>query len=280
MKKFWEYFKKPPVWLIFIVYFLTIVFASASIVFAILGKAEVWTYIIYGFAGITLAYSVYTIVKFAPRVKNAIVEMLRSFGFTRRFLDQYGFRSIVLATVSLFINIAYTVFNAVIGILSSSLWFGALAIYNGLLTALRSDTILSRNKKPRASYLRCGILLIVLSIFLSLAIWQMIANGLSFKYPSLTIYAFAAFAFYKIISAIISLVKTRNETLTVKSTKYIGFADALVSILSLQTALLYTFSDETMNQGALNGATGCVVCLLTLAIGIKMIIDLKNKNKD
>lgn len=280
MKTFWEHFKKPPIWVMILVFFLTIASASASIVLAILGFSQFWVYIIYGLAGTTLAYTVYIIVKFAPIIKNAVIEMLRAFGFTRKFLDEYSFRSIIMATISLAINIAYTVFNIVLAIISSSLWFGAIGMYNSILMILRGDTILSRHKNPKSSYLRCAILLIFLSIFLSLAVWQMVANNLSFNYPDLTIYAFAAYAFYKIISAIISLAKTRNENLTIKATKRIGFADALVSILSLQTALLSTFSDDTMNQGAFNAATGAIVCALTLAIGITMLITAIKEKKN
>lgn len=277
MKRFWELFKRPPLWVILLVFLLTILAATASIIMAVLGFTEFWVYIIYGMAGTTLAYSVYIIVKFAPKIKYGITEMLRAFSFTRKFIDLYGFRALVLTTISLLINIAYTVFNAVLAFVFSSLWFGAIAIYHSILIALRTDTLLSRNKNQRGSFLRCGILIIVLSVFLSLAIWQMVANGLSFNYPSLTIYAFAAYAFYKLTTAIISLFKIQEANLTIKATKYISFADALVSILSLQTALLFTFSDETINSGAFNAATGMVVCLLTLAIGIIMLITYKKQ---
>lgn len=279
MKTFWKYFKKPPIWLIFVIYFLTICFSVASIIFAVLGKTEAWTYIIYALAGSTLAYSVYTIVKFAPKIKSFIIDMLRAFDFTRKFLDEYSFRAIIVATVSLFVNIAYTVFNAVLAIITSSLWFGAISMYNAILIILRSDTILSRHKSPQKSFLRASILVIFLSVFLSLAVWQMVANDLSFNYPSLTIYAFAAYAFYKITTSIINLIKSRDQSLTVKATKNIGFADALVSILSLQTALLYTFSDETINTGAFNAITGALVCALTLAIGVTMLISLRKTKK-
>ena len=279
MKTFWKYFKKPPIWLIFVIYFLTICFSVASIIFAVLGKTEAWTYIIYALAGSTLGYSVFTIVRFAPKIKRFTIDMLRAFDFTRKFLDEYSFRAIIVATVSLFVNIAYTVFNAVLAIITSSLWFGAISMYNAILIILRSDTILSRHKSPQKSFLRASILVIFLSVFLSLAVWQMVSNNLAFNYPSLTIYAFAAYAFYKITTSIINLIKSRDQSLTVRATKNIGFADALVSILSLQTALLYTFSDETVNTGAFNAITGALVCSLTLAIGVTMLISLRKTKK-
>ena len=277
MKKILSFFKLPPIWFMLISYLLTIVFCVISIVVVSLGFDGEWTYIIYALAGITLAYSVYTIVRFAPKMKRATMDFLRSHTFTKRLLDEYGFRSIVFAFFSLSINIAYTIFNTVISIVTSSLWFGAISMYHAILILMRGDTLLSRNKKPRTSYIRCAILLILLSFFLSLAIWQLISKNLAFVRLGWTVYAYAAFAFYKITLSIINLFKSRNEAFTIKAVKNIGFADALVSILTLQTSLLYAFSDG--NYGFVNGITGAFVCGLTLLIGIFMLIEVRRKNE-
>ena len=277
MKRVLSFFKTPPVWFIIISYPLTIALCTVAIVAVCLGFTSEWTYIAYAFAGITLAYSVYTIVRFAPKMKRATMDFLRSHAFTKRLLDEYGFRSIVFAMLSLFINIAYTIFNAVISIITSSLWFGAISMYHAILILMRGDTLLSRNKKPRTSYIRCAILLILLSLFLSLAVWQMISKNLAFVRLGWTIYAYAAFAFYKITLSIINLIKSRNEALTIKAIKYIGFSDALVSILTLQSSLLYAFSNGS--YGFANAITGGVACGLTLLIGIFMIIEARRKNE-
>ncbi len=280
MKRFVEYFKKPPIWLILIVYLLTIASATASIVLVCLGVDNVGVYILYGVAGVALAYSVYTIIKFAPKIKNGTLDILRSFSFTRRLLDQYDFRTIIVASASLFINIAYAILNLVIGIISSSYWFIAIAIYHTILILLRSDTILSRSKNQKSSYLRCSLLLMLLSVFLGLSVWQMVVHDLAFVRYGWTIYACAMYAFYKIITSIINLFKIQNKELTIKAIKYIGFADALFSILALQTSLLYTFSDEALNTGIFNAVTGSVVVLLTFGIGVNMLITIINSRRN
>lgn len=50
----------------------------------------------------------------------------------------------------------------------------------------------------------------------------------------------------------------------------IGYADACVSILSLQTAMFAAFGDmEVKNSQALmNGITGVILCMLVLGMGI------------
>ncbi|MBQ8545581.1 MAG: hypothetical protein IJ437_01435 [Clostridia bacterium] len=277
MKKLLSFLKSPPIWFMAIVWVLTIIFCALSLVVVCLGFTGEWTYVAYAFAATTLAYSVYSIVKFAPKIKRSIIDALRSRAFTKRLLEEYGFRSVVIAVFSLSINIAYTIFNTVISIVASSLWFGAISMYHAILILMRSDTLLSRHKKPRASYVRCAILLIFLSLFLSLAVWQMISNDLAFVRFGWTVYAYAAFAFYKIITSIINLFKSRNEAFTIKAIKYIGFADALVSILTLQTSLLYAFSDGS--YGFANAITGAVVCGLTLLIGIFMLVEARRKNE-
>ena len=277
MKKILNFLKAPPVWFMAIIWALTIIFCALAITIVCLGFTDEWTYVIYSFAGVFLAYSVYTIVRFAPKIKDSTVNTLRSHDFTKRFLDEYGFRSTFFAVCSLAINIAYTLFNTVISIISSSLWFGAISMYHAILIIMRSDTLLSRHKKPRTSYIRCAILLILLSVFLSLAVWQMVSKDLAFVRFGWTVYAYATFAFYKIINAIINLFKSRNERFTIKAIKHIGFADALVSILTLQTSLLYAFS--TGEYGYVNAITGGIVCVLTLSIGVFMLVEIRRKNE-
>ena len=68
-----------------------------------------------------------------------------------------------------------------------------------------------------------------------------------------------------------------RNTDKIKAIKYIGLADASFSILSLQTALLYQFS-EGDDYMYFNAITGAVVCALTLALGVFMLIQSRRKN--
>ena len=87
-----------------------------------------------------------------------------------------------------------------------------------------------------------------------------------------SIFAFSAYAFYKIIMAIYNVFRSsKEEALTVQTVRCIGLADALVSIFSLQTALLYAFS-EGNEMDYFNAITGIAVVVLTVIIGIYMIV--------
>ena len=80
----------------------------------------------------------------------------------------------------------------------------------------------------------------------------------------------AAYTFYKIILSIINLVKVRKlKSPLLMAIRDIGYIDACVSVLSLQTAMFASFGSEQESIIKLmNGATGSVVCLLVLGIGI------------
>ena len=86
------------------------------------------------------------------------------------------------------------------------------------------------------------------------------------------IIATAAFAFYKFISSFIDLAKDRKHTRPVDSSvRMLELSQAIFAIFSLQAGLLHTFGAGDVWENWLNLATGCVVCLLTVAMGIYMI---------
>ena len=73
--------------------------------------------------------------------------------------------------------------------------------------------------------------------------------------------------------SIINFVRAHKQTdLTVSAIRNINLADALVAILALQTALLTTFSDGTMNISLMNTLTGTLVSLCTVGIAIYMLV--------
>ncbi|MDE7213035.1 MAG: hypothetical protein K2N42_00470, partial [Anaeroplasmataceae bacterium] len=124
-------------------------------------------------------------------------------------------------------------------------------------------------------YRTCGILLFLLPLCLSFAILQMVRAGDSFEHTGITIYVYAIYAFSKIIIALYSFIKHRHsQSMIIMATKNIKLADAMVSVLALQTAMFREFSVETQNYDVvlMNAITGAIVCALTIAIGIYMIV--------
>ncbi len=273
-------------------YMLTIAFASLSVLSLVTKPTPPYSYlvyIIYSLAALALSYSVYITVRFAPQAKISVLNFLSNHSLTKRLVSHYDFRTLILLALSFCLNFAYAVFCAVIAILTRTVWYGSLAAYYIFLTVMRGGIVFYHGKarKSRAlsdeerhlldvrKYRSTGIMLMLMPLCLSFAIWEMVSNGGAYEYGSLMIYAVAAYTFWKITMSVINLVKAgKSNVVTLMAVRNIGFADSLVSLLALQSALLQAFGDG-IGSGFANAATGTAVCLLTFLTGLYMIINLR-----
>lgn len=289
LKKIFEKLDSPPVWAQIIVYILTFIFAISAIIVSIIGFEQpvisIIAYCLFALAALSLAYSVYLIVKRIPTIKNRIKEYIYKFEFSRTLAQNYGFRTIAFSLVSFVLSILFGAFNLFLSIKFHSIWYGALSAFYVFLAFLRGGILLYHKNKNNAygkkesalmqakAYRNCGIILLVLNLALSSAIAQMIFDDMFFMYYGWTIYAFAAYAFYKIAMSIINVFKARNHSdMTVLAVRNVNLIDATVSILALQTALLHTFVTDQTDVSLFNTLTGCAVTIVTITIGILMII--------
>ena len=290
-RKFWEKLKNPPLYVKILTAIITLLFSIASIIIAIKGQGKgiysIFSYVGFAIAGISLTYSVFLIIPTIPKAKKRIISWMEKHDFTYLLLRNFGFRAVIFSIGSFILSIAFGVFNGYMGIKNKSIWYGALSAYYIALVFLRGGILVYHKNKigkvelndkedlinKEKTYRNCGIILMFLNISLSTAIGQMIFNEAYFIYMGWTIFAFAAYAFYKITTSIISFIKARNHNdATIKAIKNVNLADALVSILALQTALLNTFSDGKINVSLMNTITGSMISVFTIGLGIFMII--------
>lgn len=295
MRKAWAFLKAPPLWFLILAYLLTAAAIAASILALVMPNfPEYFSYACFAVAAVSLFYTVYTLVRFAPRAKRELQSWIDRHEFTRDLKENFGYRTLIFSIGSFAISIAYGIFNGVLGILSLSVWYGALAAYYILLALLRGGILWhharsEKNDKTQKAvhlgriktYRNCGILLLLLQMALSAAIAQMIFNEKAFHYDmEWMIFAVAAYAFYKIITATVNFVKAQGQTdPTVEAIRNINLADAMVSMLALQTALLNVYSTTDMSVSGFNTATGSVVSLFTLGLGVFMIVKAQKQIK-
>ena len=217
-------------------------------------------------------------------------------------------RTVLVTVPGMGWNLIYAVFNGVIGITNRSAWYGSLAAYYMLLGIMRflsvsyakkfydrrfpwerkqadhgqekGDSLETRLWKVHRN---CGIMLAVSSVALGGAVIILVTGEGGKSYPGLLIYAVATYTFYKLTMSIINMVKARKEkSLLLITLRNISYADALVSMLSLQTALFAAFGQGSEEMiPIMNACTGAGVCLMIFAMGIYMVEKArKNREKE
>ena len=127
-----------------------------------------------------------------------------------------------------------------------------------------------------------GILLLVLNFALTGVILLTIAQDTARRYSEIVVISIATYTFYKIIMAVVNMVKVRKTQSPVLITiRNIGVADALVSMLTLQATMLASFQGKGgLDANRMNAITGMVVCVLILALGVSMIRYAFKNQKD
>ncbi len=301
MKKPLEFLKKPPLWFLLLITVIGIGATVGGTLFMTQENLSAYVMVGYAFLGVmcvSVGYCVYGFIKRFPDWNERVLKWSENKPFWNRLFREYGFRAILFSIGSFAINLAFAVYNGSVAIAIRSIWFGALAAYYVLLIVLRGIILVYhvfRRKAVKAGqteemterkdtriYSVCGVVLLLLPIALSFAILQMVRTNDSFVHTGITIYAYAIYAFYKIIVSIYNFVKTRrSREMTVRAAKNINLADAFVSILALQTAMFREFdtAGDFVNIARMNALTGAIVCALTAALGIFMIVIAAQKTR-
>lgn len=203
--------------------------------------------------------------------------------FASRLLKDKGSRTKATLMMGLAINLVYVAIKLTMGVMAQSLWFLFIGVYYLMLVVMRLSLLrhmatqngcINRIQELHLAR-RCGILLLVMNQALVFIVTLVVQQNRSYAYPGFMIYAMAAYSFYAIIAAIINLtrqVKKKDPILSV--IRVIGLTTAMVSIFSLETAMLTQFgqADSPIFRQLMTGGTGAVICLCVLLMAIVMIV--------
>lgn len=291
MKKFRRlilFLKKPPFPFLCIVWGITFALIAGTVALIVLNYMEWPVYIAYGVSAVFSVYTIYSLPRFIPKIKEMILERAKSHPFANSLLTSYGFRTVAFSVLSFVINIGFAVFNAVLGVITLSYWYAIFACYYIFLSVLRGVILVgSYQAKKRAAgdetvyfvyklklYRMCGIFLLILELALAAAVSLMILSTRPTEYSEIMAITSAAYTFYKIIFAIVNVFKVRRmQDPMLQCFRNINLTDAAVSLLTLQVTLVAVFSAErTETMNILNAVTGFIVCALTVVMGILMIV--------
>lgn len=258
---------------------------------------------VYGEEESTIAYASYAISAYSLIIVCAYIVRLPKGGFRAalhrnphiyRYLTDIPFKTHISLYLSLGVNMLFAAMKFFFGIWYRSVWFGTLAVYYTMLAVMRFLLLRHVNRAGIGSdlvselkqYRLCGVILLLMNVALSGVVVLVVRKNEGFHYAGYLIYVVAMYAFYNIISAVRDVIKYREYKSPVMSAaKAIKLAAALVSMLSLETAMLMQFNSrenpEVFRQ-IMTGATGGAVCVIVFVMAVYMIIkstgQIKNMN--
>lgn len=263
---------------------VVITFVLLIDIFAFDHEDCLFAYLAYLFSAYTLLIACIWIAKRAGRIKADVEKTIQRMPTWNRYLTDTAFRTQVSLHMALGINILYAAIKMLSGFYYHSVWFGTLAAYYAMLALMRflllrkavwqmpgGNPVLEWKK-----YRLCGRLLLVMNIALSGVVILVIRKNEGFQYAGYLIYVMAMYTFYTMITAVVNVIQYRKYNSPVMSAaKAINLAAALVSMLSLETAMLAQFQEgdrpEEFRQ-IMTGTTGAAVCLIVLGMAIYMML--------
>lgn len=123
------------------------------------------------------------------------------------------------------------------------------------------------------SYRLTAVLMMLINLTLSGIVLNMIVKNEAIAYSDIYVITSATYTFYVLAVSVIDIVKYRKYKSPVMSaSKAIRFAQALVSLLSLEASMLVQFGDDEAFRRMMLAFTGAGVCLIVLSMSVYMII--------
>ena len=251
---------------------LMMVAFGAGLIWIFAKGLELWwpAYVLYGLS----AYSLCALCIKLPGAVRSSRNWLETHPKVKELLENKELHFKLELYFEQFLNFAYGIFKIASGVLIGSAWIGADGIYNFVQALFQ----ILRRKKPGTiekqwkSYRICGVLILLMHLTLVGIVFQMVNWHRVEESGEIMIIATAAFAFYKFISSFIDLARDRKHIHPIDSSvRMLELSQAIFAMFSLQAGLLHTFGTGESWEHWMNLAVGCVVCLLTVSMGIYMI---------
>lgn len=285
----------PPVGLLLVIDIATIVIMIYALGFPELaGWFAYVAYLISVYALIITLIGIKRLVRYIKQLARedklpifrAINKLAHANRFTARYFDDKDFRAEVSLYIGLAINLLYGVFKGATGALYDSPWLWSMGIYYLALGGIRF--MLMRNVRKHGlsedsaavklheyrTYRRCGVMMLFMNVTVAGLAIQMIWQNKANEYSRVVVIISAAYTFYSFILALVNMISFRKrDNAILSAAKDLTFCGAVMSMLSLQTSMLYAFDDRGEEFRRLfNSITGAFVIGIVLFISVYMII--------
>lgn len=277
--------------------------AVAALLVPLCAAALVWVFVtkrqdspvayaVYILSFYTLCVVTWWCIKHLPKQYRTAKDKLYSNPVGNRYMTDMKFRTHVNLYLSLSVNLLYVAVNVVSGIIFETAWFFVLSFYYTILAVMRflllrfvGRTGIGNDRRGELLRSRlCGVILLTVNLALTGAVMMILYVNKGFSYNGILIYVVASYTFYITAMAIRNLIKYRRLGSPVMSmSKIISMAAALVSMLSLETAMFSQFGKEMSQWGQrlmiiLTGAgVSAVIITMSLYSIIKNTKELKKQ---
>ena len=239
--------------------------------------------------GSSISYALYLIMTYflvviCIRIYNIIRCKIDRFIDNNKYLKEYKSNYKLRYKISLFIsltlNIIYSVFKLLSGIIFKSFWFISFALYYFLLIILRLNIAreeLKDNSKLNnefIKYRKTGIILLFTNVILTIIILIIVNQKIMKVYPDWMAITVAVYTFYLIFNSIFSLIKYRKyKSPLISASKVINVITSFVSLISLEIILIPTFGNGDIKFFEIMiMTTGGGISLVIIIISFYMII--------
>ena len=229
------------------------------------------------------AYALTIVCVRVPRIVRSVKTVRRENKYLSQYFGSAGLRVKISLYGSLTLNIIYAVMQLGLGLRNRSVWFYALSAYYFLLALMRFF-LLREARKERGKtrlyfeyqrYRFCGVMLLFTNLALSVITAYIVNQNRGFSYHDIMTIAMAAYTFFTFAAAVSNLIRYRKyKSPLMSASKAINFAAALVSMLSLETAMLNAFGEDNSPafRKITTACTGTAVCIIILAMAVYMIV--------
>jgi len=255
-----------------------------SVAFLVLSLIYLGTESIIAIASYLLAFYVLLVICFRiPRIIKFFKTFKNENKYMQKWFSDVHLRMNVSLYGSLIWNVAFAIFQLVLGFYHKSFWFYSMFAYYVILGVMRFFLVKhTRKYKPNEQteieikkYIVSGWLLLFMNLALAVIVFFMVYWNRTFYYNMITTIAFATYTFFTFIFAIINLIKYKKYKSPIYSAaKSISLIAGCVSMLTLETTMLTTFgaSDSYLLRQIMLSLTGVVVIGVAITMAIIMIV--------
>lgn len=270
-----------------IIFVLLVPLSIALLIYAFVdtGAPEIVKYISYFLS----AYTLTIVLARAPKIIAFIKRIKNENKLIQRYLNDIKFRMKVSLYGTFVANVLFGIIQLITGFFFESLWFYALAFYYATLAFMRFFILRKFLRRESVddktweykNYRLSGIFLLVLSSALLGIVIYMVFYNRGFSYHYIYTIALALYTFILVSIAIVNVIKYKKyQSPVMSASKAINLASALVSLLTLESAMLSAFGtgQEEFNSLMVT-ITGIVVLAFIIAMAVYMIINSTKKIK-